>query len=237
SLRHLAELALLRGHTALALQHLERAQRLFAGREDQRGLLDVSLLRARVALAEQRHAEAAALLEPLLSDVASLSAAQASELSAVAAVAATGAGDTGRAATLQQQAAEQARAAGVPLLSLQAELLGSAQGLPGAADSGTVLERARAFGNVPLLLRALDLRLERAPADAVAVQSTYREALSLLRRVGDYAGAAGLHSAAAGALSRSGQEQAAAEAHDAAAAAARPGAAATGAVTGADDGN
>ena len=223
SVRHLAELALLRGHSARALQRLERAEALFAGREDQRGLLDVRLLRARAALVERRFADATALLSPALEQEETLSDGQAAELLLAAAQAALGSGDAGGAAVLQQRAGQRARASGVPLLQLQAQLLASrlAGGRGDALDE--VLAQARDMGNVPLLLRALAARLEAAadapPAAAEASIPLYREALAVLRRVGDYGEAARLHAAAAAALGRAGATDAAREAADAAEAA------------------
>ncbi len=69
SRRNLAELALLRGELSAALDHIDRAGRLFEERQDQRGLIDVMLLRARLLLAAgagQRAREVSAAVDAVL---------------------------------------------------------------------------------------------------------------------------------------------------------------------------
>jgi tetratricopeptide (TPR) repeat protein len=250
SLRYLAELALLRGDPVEARGTLDRAERLFSGRDDQRGLLDVALLRVRAALLDgappdgdrldsvplggvrqppagtEGSGRATALLEPLLDRLETLSVAQRVEVLLLATDAVLRAGDHEAAAALSRRTTPLAGQAGVPLHEVHARVLASA--LPGATGSaGEALAAAERLGNVPLLLRAQEIALAQALApgaqDPAAALAHYRDALGVLRRVGTYAHARELHRSGALAAELAGDADAAREARIAEAAAqARP---------------
>lgn len=239
SLRYLAELALLAGDRDEARGMLERAARLFSGRDDQRGLLDVSLLRARAAILDERlapgdsddgaGATTVGLIEPLLERLDTLSTAQRVEVLLVASEAALRASEHAAASRLLRQAQPLAAQAGVPVHVLHARVLAAA--LPGSGDSAEeALATVERFGNVPLLLRAREIALAQAlaagdadpDADPAAALAHYRGALGLLRRVGTYAYARELHALGALAAEQAGDADAAREARAAQAAATQP---------------
>ena len=65
SRRNIAELDIVEGHLAAAQEHIARARTLFAEREDQRGLIDVDLLQARLELAARDRDAAVRSLDAL----------------------------------------------------------------------------------------------------------------------------------------------------------------------------
>lgn len=225
SLRYLAELSLLRGDSEDARRSLDRAERLFVGRDDQRGLLDVALLRVRAAMLDQRAARersgtdmertAEAWLEPLLDRLDTLSVAQRVEVLLVAADAALRAGNQDSAAHALRRLDALVTQAGVPLHALHARVLSAA--LPGAGGrADEALVAAERLSNVPLLLRAQEIALAQALASPSAVPAAalahYRDAMGLLRRVGTYAYAQELHRLGALAADQAGDADAAREA-------------------------
>ncbi|MEO7251349.1 MAG: protein kinase, partial [Arenimonas sp.] len=202
---YLAELELLEGRPGQALDQLERARIMFAKREDQRGLIDAGLLRARILLAARAGADSAkalATLEPLLADASDEQRALAELLRADIALRNN---DAVASRKFAAQALASASASGIQALKLRAAMLG---------DSAAVLAldgQIARLGNLPLrldwLARAMATRL--ASGTAPAAIDTYGEAKASLRGHEDALAAFDLHRLGAQALAAGGQAAAA----------------------------
>jgi tetratricopeptide (TPR) repeat protein len=204
--RNLAELDLLQGDVAAADRHLAAAAALFAEREDQRGEIDVALLRVRRESLLGRLDAAQAGLEALVPRLAQASTEQAAIAALLRARIAMARGDAGAAAAALAQARARAAASGVSRWQLEAALFA------GGAPDAALRESIQRLGNVALLLdmHAHALRQPGLAADTAVAE--YRRAAELLDRVGKYAEAATLHALGAAALARAGDEAGAAAA-------------------------
>ncbi|WP_147653757.1 serine/threonine-protein kinase [Vulcaniibacterium gelatinicum] len=211
--RHLAELEWMQGHLAAAIGHAERAQVLFAQREDPRGRLDAGLLHVRALLAAGDAAQARArldALEPLLAEAST-------EQRAIARLLQAQLEDGTAARTALAEAQRLAEASGVRQLQLEIALERARRGTP----DPTLDEATATLGHAALRLEWLRLALQAALArkDAAAAVAHYREAAQWLR-AGDYLGAAALHGLGAQALALAGDAAGARAAEDKAAQAA-----------------
>lgn len=184
SRRNLAELELLQGHLAAAIEQTSKAESLFRQREDQRGIVDVGLLRARALLAAHADAKAQALLDALQPTLAQASTEQRAIAQLLRAELATRAGDTKQAATMLQQARQWAASSGVRHLQLQIALRETSAGI---VDGDDLDAATTALGHAGLRLGWLEWAMQRAldKGDAAAALAAYREALGLLRN-GDF---------------------------------------------------
>lgn len=205
SLRNLAELDLLQGRLASALDHADRAAKLFEQRGDVRGLVDAALLRAQVHLAggdTVAARDALAALEPRLAGASS-------EQQAIAALVrarlALERGDASARRRALDEAARFAAASGVRQLQLQVAL----ERAPRVREPA--LEAAiSALGHLALRLRWTEAAMREALAagDADAAVRLYRDIAPRLRRI-DYLRAAELHDLGARALAAAGDDAAA----------------------------
>lgn len=184
SRRNLAELELLQGHLAAAIDQAHKAEALFRQREDQRGVVDAGLLRAQALLAAHADGEARALLDTLQPTLVQASAEQRAIAQLLHAELATRAGDTAEAAAMLQQARQWAAGSGVRHLQLQIALR---EARAGVAEGEDLDAATTALGHAGLRLGWLEWAMERAldNGDAAAALAGYREALGLLRN-GDF---------------------------------------------------
>jgi tetratricopeptide (TPR) repeat protein len=205
SRRNLAELELVQGHLAAALDQLDHAKALFEQREDRRGVVDSELLNVRTLLAANAIDDAAKLhgkLESMLADASD-------EQRAIAAMLKTDLAerqnDVATARKAQQEAQALALASGVRALQLQAVL---------RAPTGPDTEAITLLGNVPLRIEAAERSVARSLADGKAEEAaaTYREATSLLDPKRHSVNAFALHWLGAQAFGRLGDATAAAAA-------------------------
>jgi eukaryotic-like serine/threonine-protein kinase len=204
SRRNLAELALVQGEFATALEHIERAQALFGERQDLRGLVDTGLLRATTLLAAGATAQAtqaAATIAELLPQASTEQRALAALLQAQLAQAAN---DTAAAAAALAQAREHARAGGSRALLLQIELLAGR----GDDELGSTI---RTLGHRRLWLEWVEQAMRQRQADPAQVLALYRDAQATLADRGEYGRAWRLHRIAARAHAAQGDQAAAAD--------------------------
>lgn len=209
SYRNLTELAMLQGHVDDALSQSDKATALFRQRNDDRGLLDVDLLRAHALMAVHADTDARAILTGLSKAIATASSEQQAIAAVTRAELAHRQGNHAEETKALREAARLAKASGVRSLILQAALQGTHH-----APMATSLEtNAAALGHVPLRLQWARLAMQRAlddrqPARAATI---YRQALPMLRK-GDHVDAAVLHTLGAAALGADGDAGAAASA-------------------------
>jgi len=173
SRRNLAELELVSGHLADALDQLDHARTLFAQREDRRGLVDTELLRIHVLVAAQALDPATKsqdALQPLLADASDEQRAIAALLQAEIA---NRRNDAQTAQKARAQAQRLALASGIRALQLHAMLLD-----PPGPDAEAILQ----LGNLPLRLLWLEQSMTRqlAAGDASAAAANYRDAAKIL---------------------------------------------------------
>jgi len=199
SRRHLAELALWQGDLAAALAEAERAERMFAQREDARGRSDAALLRVQALLAMHADAEAAQALDALAPLLGEVSVEQRAIAAAARAQLAARRGDAALATRMRTDAARLAKSSGIRALQLQVALLDpSAREL----DAATA-----ALGHAGLRLRWLARAMETTVAngDAATAVDAYAEARALLR-TGAFVDAHRLHALGAQALAGTGDD-------------------------------
>ena len=205
SRRNLAELELMEGHLAKALDQLDHAKTLFAQREDRRGLVDTGLLRMHilvVANALDRAVQIRTEFDPLLADASDEQRAIAALLQAEIA---RRRNEPEAARKAQAEAQRLAVASGVRALQLQAALL--VLDSPGP-DADAIVR----LGNLPLRLIWLEQSMTRQLADgnAKSVLASYREAETILAGHRDSVNAFALHWLGAQALAKLGDQTAAA---------------------------
>lgn len=190
SRRNLAELELLQGHYAAAIDQARQAGELFRQREDARGQVDVDLLRVQALMQAQALAEARRLLDEQDKPLAQASSEQraiAYLLQAQLAAREQRAAQTGPAL---RQARQLAEASGVRQLQLQIALEQA-----GNERVDPSLDRATAsLGHAGLRLAWLELAMRQALAasNPALALGHYREAVQRLRD-GDFHRARALH--------------------------------------------
>ena len=197
SRRHLAELALWQGDLGAALAESQRAEELFARREDTRGSTDAALLRVQALLALHADGDAAAALDALAPRLDQVSVEQRAIAGLLRAQLARRRGDEAQATRLLGDAAKLAADSGIRALQLQVALHDpAARNL----DAGTA-----ALGHAGLRLLWLERAIGEAlvRGDAAAASDAYREARTLLRN-GDFLHAFRLHALGARALAAAG---------------------------------
>jgi hypothetical protein len=221
---YLGELALAEGRFGDALGEADNARAAFARRQDERGLAEAALLRARAALALGDAAAASAAVAPLAaaqlnSEQRALAALTRGRLALLEGDAATATRELDAAAHAAELAHSGVLAleTGVARLHLQlaaGDLAAARKSLPALRES------VRRTHHVPLRLAVLegDAAVALRSGDRAAAAAAYREALDLLRRAGAWRDAAPLHALGAVALAAGAEAQAA---HDAAAVARR----------------
>ncbi|MCM2336583.1 MAG: tetratricopeptide repeat protein, partial [Pseudomonas sp.] len=212
SRRNLAELELLQGNLDAALSQAEKAEALFAQRDDPRGRADAGLLRVQALMAAHADAQAAEALQALAPSVAQASEEQRGIDALLRAEIARRRGATADWRAALDQAATHAKASGVQLLQLQVAL---------QRERNPQLEAATAgLGHVGLRLAWIELAMGDALArgDAARSVALYRIAQPLLRR-GAHLNAFAIHRIGARALASTGDAAAAGAARDAAEAA------------------
>ncbi|KGM55982.1 serine/threonine protein kinase [Lysobacter daejeonensis GH1-9] len=209
SYRNLTELSLLQGHVDDALSQADKAAALFRQRDDDRGLLDVGLLRAQALLAAHADTDAGRALEGLSKQIAAASTEQRAIADLLRAELAHRRGDQNAEAEALQDATQLAKASGVRSLILQAAL----QGARHAPLAASLASNTATLGHLPLRLHWSRIAMQQAldgqqPARAAAI---YRDVVPMLRK-GDHLDAAALHTMGATALSATGDANAAASA-------------------------
>lgn len=177
--RHLAELALLQGDLAGALEQADQAIALFHQRDDQRGEADTRLLRARALLAAGDSAAATRELKAM-AGAPDRSREQRAREAIVQAELAVRAGQARQAQAALAAAQPLADASGVRELQIRLALLRA--WLDPQAQAGLDASTA-ALGNAELRLDWLMLALRQALAahDATAALRAYREATTWMR--------------------------------------------------------
>lgn len=216
--RNLAELGIVEGRLDDAATHLAEARRLFAGRDDQRGLVDAGLLEARLLAAAGEDQAAAAMLARLGPDLEESSLEQRAIAALIDARLRLSSGGDDAARQSLAHARELAVEAGLRVRRLEADVLA---GVP-KVDESSLDDEVAALGNVPLQLAWLEQRLQRAlaEADAGAAVAAYRSVQAVLSRQEAYLGASRLHALGARALAATGEQEESALAEAAARAAA-----------------
>lgn len=214
--RHLAELALLQGDLAGALEQADQAVALFQQRDDRRGEADTRLLRVRTLLAAGDNEAAAGELKAMQAGADRSREQQAREAIARAELAVR-AGRSEQALAALAQAQPLAQASGVRELQLRLALLRA--WLDPHADA-RLDDATAALGNAELRLDWLILAMRQALAthDADPALRAYREAKSWMRGSPMFA-AAYVHTLGARAERLAGDSAAAVDADHAAAAA------------------
>ena len=194
SRRNLAELAIVQGRIDEALQQIERAEALFREREDQRGLLDAGLLRARAHLVASDSEGATRVLDGLAEALREAGSEQRA-LGAMLRRQAGASADDGMDAL--------AARAGVRALRLWADLIDG--------DAQAVALEAERMGHVPLQLAALERQLQAALDDGRVQEalSIHTQAAEILRTHAEFAAAFRLHALGTQALSAAGDSAAA----------------------------
>lgn len=205
SRRHLAELELLQGHYAAALEQATRAADAFRKREDTRGEADASLLRVHALVDLHADAEATQALATLVAPLEQAPSEQRAIAAMLQGELAQRRGDAAAARRHFAEASALARRSGIRALQLQAALL--------AGNPANLGAETAALGNLALRFAWLEHAMasaldRRSPAEAVG---QYREALPLLR-AGDYRRAWALHRLGARALAAAGDAREAARA-------------------------
>ena len=184
SRRNLAELELLQGHVAAAIEQTDKADALFRQREDQRGLVDVGLLRARALLAAHADGDTRALLDALQPTLAQASTEQRAIAQLLRAELAARAGNPTQAVAMLRQARQWAADSGVRYLQLQIALRAARAN---GGDGSDLDAATTALGHTGLRLNWLEWAMRRAldNAQPTVALAAYREALALLRN-GDF---------------------------------------------------
>jgi tetratricopeptide (TPR) repeat protein len=214
SRRNLAELEIMQGHLGTALNQIDRAEALFRELEDQRGLVDVALLRARALTAIGALDQARKVLAEVGEDLEQTSREHQAitALLRVELARRTQRQDEAQIALVDAQRA--AAASGVAVLRLAADTLGQ-------TDPEKTFAAILALSDVPLQLTWYQLALQRhiAVGDYAAAAVDYRRAAALIDGLGDYFGAFMLHRLGSLALTMTGENKAADTARAAASAA------------------
>lgn len=177
SRRNLAELAILRGQTAVAARQLEHARRLFDERQDVRGQADAVLLAARLALVTGDFDGVAGLLEGFAGREATASLEQKAIAGTLQLSLQQRRGRSASAA-LGAAALRAAEAAGLPVLELNVRAL-TTPGDPGLAEA---VER---LGNVALSLQWRRLALAQA-LDAGRIEAARGHGAALQRLLAEH---------------------------------------------------
>ncbi|MGY1424943.1 protein kinase domain-containing protein [Lysobacter sp. A289] len=202
SRRNLAELELLQGHLAAAIEQTHKAETLFRQREDQRGVADAGLLRARALLAAHADTEARALLDALQPTLAQASTEQRAIAQLLRSKLATRTNGATPATAMLRQAREWAANSGVRHLQLQIALHEARAGIVDGEDLDAA---TTTLGHAGLRLGWLEWAMQRAlgNGDPTAALAAYREAQGLLRG-GDFQHAWQVHRLGAEAHTASG---------------------------------
>lgn len=178
--RNLAELDLLQGHVADALEQARLAAELFRQREDQRGQADAGLLRAQALLAAHADDEAASLLDTLAPLLEGGSGEQRATAQLLHAQLHERSGRSREAAAALDAAARLAQASGARALQLQIEVERARLSGHATDDLG---QRIRALGHAGLRLAWLEWRMRAALAEGRPREAldAHAEANALLR--------------------------------------------------------
>ena len=210
---HLAELSLAEGRFGDALDHLERARRLFTERADKRGLAEAALLRGQLMLAANALPEATAALSALDPAAADAPAEQKAGTALLRAQLAQRRGDAAGARHAWELARTAAAASGMRVLVLRSAVLGRSLGLEGPGDA-SLENDTRDLGNIGLQLELVRARLDhdRATGQLDAAVAHYAQARALLRGHEQSPLAVELHALGADALAKAGDQVGAAAA-------------------------
>ncbi|MBA3485881.1 MAG: tetratricopeptide repeat protein, partial [Lysobacter sp.] len=120
--RNLAEMELLQGRLEAAMQHLDHAEPLFRQRQDQRGILDVGLLRAQAWMLANADRQALGFLDDVQPSLTTAATEQRAIAQLLRAEIASRSGDERAASEALRQAREFAARSGVRVLQLQIAL-------------------------------------------------------------------------------------------------------------------
>lgn len=192
SRRNLAELALWRGELADAARLAGIADEQFAEREDQRGLADIALLRARIALVARDTATATRALREADKAFAASSTEQRAQQHLLDAEIALIRGQPDVARRNADEAATLGGKSGVMAIELQSEAMQLALG-GGAIDA--LLPKLTLLGNVNVQMESLVrlLRARTAARDWTLSATIGRELLALVALIGPHALAGDVH--------------------------------------------
>ncbi|MDQ3270251.1 MAG: tetratricopeptide repeat protein, partial [Pseudomonadota bacterium] len=192
--RNLADMELLQGRIDAALRHLDKAEALFVERQDQRGILDVGLLRAQAWLRADAADRARKLLDELQPSLRAAATEQRAIAQLLRAELADRDGDTRGAALALREARQLAEASGVRALELQIALRDARAGRVATGLDADI----SALGHAGLRLQWLEWKMREAlqQGDAAGALDAYREALILLRD-GEFGSSWNLHQLAA----------------------------------------
>ncbi|HKE48532.1 MAG TPA: protein kinase, partial [Rhodanobacteraceae bacterium] len=197
---NLADLGLLEGTFADAINHADRAEEAFQRRSDQRGEIEANLIRARIALALGDAAACDKALAAIPAD-ADISGEQRAGMQLAAARRAYLGGDKVTGAAKLDEAAKTAADAHAGVLAFRIGIerarraLEAGQGAEAERQLAALRKETTLLGQVPLRLELAELDIAasiRANRRSEAV-NRYREALPLLRDAGRYAYATTLH--------------------------------------------
>lgn len=202
SRRNLAELELSQGHLQAAIDQAAAAGASFRQRQDQRGIVEATLLRADALLAARAPAAAARALGAEAAALAAASSEQQALALLLRARIAAADGDAAGAARRLGEAGAAAKRSGVRHLQLRIALEGA---LARPAALQALDAPTAALGHASLRLSWLQQRMQQALAagDVPAAIAAYAEATGLLR-TGDALQAQALHALGARARARSG---------------------------------
>jgi tetratricopeptide (TPR) repeat protein len=178
--RNLAELALLRGDVASALDQSQRAQALFRDRDDLRGRVDARLLRVQALVEGGDAPAAAAALDQLRADLDAASTEQRAIARLLEAELALARRDTRSALASLGTAAPLAKNSGVRALQLRIELM---QAITTRRGVGAFDEPTASLGNAGLRIAWLGAAIADAAerGDGTRASSLYREAADWIR--------------------------------------------------------
>ena len=192
---YLAQLDHAQGRLGSALDGLARARTLFAERQDQRGLLDVALLRIQILIDANALPDARKEMDSLADQVPSSE--QRAVLALLRAQVAGRMGDRKAKGQALASALPAARASGMQALKLRVDI---------ARDDGADLDDStRRLGNLAVRLDWLEATLSRQLAEHdEAAPATYESARRELRGRADSIAAGALHAMGAKALKRAG---------------------------------